>query len=118
MRLEGMLRSDWLPELESSRQIFKYLANKQILANQPKLALDFQKNLEAVIRLEQMDLPTLRKMKMPKKGAGEGESQAGKKRKKGKKKGKKKGEKQGKGKKPSKSSRKGKFNEYSLPKGS
>jgi hypothetical protein len=85
MRLEGMLRSDWFPELESSRQIFKYLAEKKRDSEDSELSLDFQKNLEAVIRMERMDLPTLRKMKLPKKGAGKGEQGAGQKSKKTKK---------------------------------
>ena len=126
MRIEGMLRSDWLPELESARQIFKYLARKNQLANHEETSLAMQKNLEAVIRLERMDLPTLQAMELPKEGAGKGEAQAGKKfnKQKGKSqgeaksKGKQKGKSKSQGKGKPKDSRKGGFQEYKLPPGS
>jgi len=125
MRHDGMLRSDWMPELESSRQIFKFLAVKYRDSQQPERSRAMQKNLEAVIRLKRMDLPTLRSMELPEEGAGKGESQAGQKRKKGKKNTKANKSPEGGGGKPKASqngkpqdSRKGGFNKYKLPKGS
>ncbi len=126
MRTEGMLRSDWLPEIESSRQIFKFLANKYAAANLQQQAQDMQKNLEAAIRLKHMALPSLKAMQLPDKGAGKGERQAGQKRKADRSNKKNKQQDKGDAKGKSKSnrpgqpndSRKGEFQKFKLPEGS
>lgn len=70
MRLEGATTEEWMAETESSRQHFRLLAEQ---ANaQPALAAvtggaaDYQKNLEAVVRLQRMDLSELKGLPLPK----------------------------------------------------
>jgi hypothetical protein len=67
MRLEGAATEEWMAETESSRQHFRLLA-EQTQQTQPvaSLATDYPKNLEAVIRLELMDLSELKGLPLPK----------------------------------------------------
>ena len=67
MRLEGATTEEWLQQAESSRQHFRLLAEE---TKGTTLASGFEKNLEATIRLEQMDLSELQGQPLPKKCSG------------------------------------------------
>jgi hypothetical protein len=65
MRLEGATAEEWMPEAERARQHFRLLAEQADVSDDEPTA--FHKNLEAVIRLEQMDLSELKAKPLPKK---------------------------------------------------
>ena len=66
MRLEGASREEWLPECERARQQFRMLAETSAEAGEEESATRvFEENLEATIRLEQMDLSELRALPPP-----------------------------------------------------
>lgn len=67
MRLEGTASDEWLIQSESARQHFRLLAEE---AKPTPQAAEFEKNLEATIRLEQMDLSELQGLPLPKKCSG------------------------------------------------
>jgi len=66
MRLEGAATEEWMAETESSRQHLRLLAEQSKQSGLASLATDHQKNLEAVIRLELMDLSELKGLPLPK----------------------------------------------------
>ena len=66
MRLEGAATEEWMAETESSRQPFRLLAEPSQQTGEPTLAVRHQKNLEALIRLELMDLSDLKGLPLPK----------------------------------------------------
>ena len=66
MRLEGATTEEWMAETESSRQHFRLLAEQTQSQPAASLTTDYQKNLEAVIRLELMDLSELKALPLPK----------------------------------------------------
>ena len=66
MRLEGAAPDEWKPEAERARQQYRLLAERAADGNAADAGL-FQRNLEATIRLEQMDLSTLLARPLPKK---------------------------------------------------
>lgn len=71
MRLEGATAEEWKPEAERARQQYRLLAELAVETDAADPADDeqvasFQKNLEATIRLEQMDLSVLKSMPPPK----------------------------------------------------
>jgi len=66
MRLEGAATEEWMAETESARQHFRLLAERTQAHGTKTLATDYQKNLEAVIRLELMDLSELKGLPLPK----------------------------------------------------
>ncbi|MFM1770569.1 MAG: hypothetical protein RJA22_3098 [Verrucomicrobiota bacterium] len=61
MRLEGAATEEWMVETEGARQHFRLLAEQA-----PGAATEHQKNLEAVIRLQRMDLSELQGLPLPK----------------------------------------------------
>jgi len=61
MRLEGATEEEWKPETEKARQHYRLLAESGTDAE------DNTRNLEAVIRLEQMSLKDLEALPLPKK---------------------------------------------------
>jgi len=63
MRLEGAPSEEWMLPVESSRMNFRMLAEG---AANAKLKSDYKKNLEASIRLAQMDLSELEGLPLPK----------------------------------------------------
>jgi tetratricopeptide (TPR) repeat protein len=63
MRLEGAPAEEWLHPVESARQNFRLLAEE---TKDVKAAVDYEKNLEATIRLARMDLSELQGMPLPK----------------------------------------------------
>jgi len=66
MRLEGAATEEWMAETESARQHFRLLAEQTQAHGTKALATDYQKNLEAVVRLELMDLSELKGLPLPK----------------------------------------------------
>lgn len=64
MRLEGAPAEEWLMPVESARMHFRMLAEAK--SGQPETMASFQKNLEATIRLAQMDLSELEGLPLPK----------------------------------------------------
>jgi tetratricopeptide (TPR) repeat protein len=63
MRLEGAEPEEWLQPVESARQHFRLLAEQ---APSPDTLADYEKNLEATIRLARMDLSELEGLPLPK----------------------------------------------------
>jgi len=63
MRLESAPLEEWLVQAESARQHFRLLAEQSAGT---EASLDYEKNLEATIRLERMDLSELEGMPLPK----------------------------------------------------
>jgi hypothetical protein len=64
MRLEGAPEDEWRPETEKARQQYRLLAET---ATDAAAGAKAKENLEAVIRLEQMDLSDLKGLPLPKK---------------------------------------------------
>lgn len=64
MRIEGATADEWKPETEKARQQFRLLAET---TEDAEKAETYTKNLEAAIRLEQMDLSELLALPLPKK---------------------------------------------------
>lgn len=64
MRIEGATADEWKPETEKSRQQFRLLSET---LDGDADAESFKKNLEAAIRLEQLDLSELLALPLPKK---------------------------------------------------
>jgi hypothetical protein len=69
MRLENAPTEEWMEQAENARQNFRLLA-EQTQAGASEPAKDFQMNLEAVIRLQRMDLSELQGLPLPKKCQG------------------------------------------------
>lgn len=67
MRLEGGTTEEWLQQAESARQHFRLLAEE---TKGTASAASYEKNLEATVRLEQMDLSELQGLPLPKKCSG------------------------------------------------
>jgi hypothetical protein len=67
MRLEGATAEEWTAETEHARQNFRLLAEE---ATGPALRVGYEKNLEATIRLERMDLSELQGLPLPKQCQG------------------------------------------------
>ncbi len=65
MRLEGAAADEWKPESERARQQFRLLAEQADEAGEQRVE-GFRKNLEATIRLENMDLSVLKAKPLPK----------------------------------------------------
>lgn len=63
MRIEGATSDEWKPETEKSRQQFRLLS--ETVSDEADAEM-FKKNLEAAIRLEQMDLNELLALPLPK----------------------------------------------------
>jgi hypothetical protein len=63
MRIEGATADEWKPETEKARQQFRLLSET---LDGDADAESFKKNLEAAIRLEQMDLSELLALPLPK----------------------------------------------------
>lgn len=65
MRLEGQPRDTWEPEIESSRQIYKLLAEEADAMNEAEQLKRHQEDLESAIRLARMDLKDLQGLPLP-----------------------------------------------------
>lgn len=62
MRLEGLDRDAWEPEIEAARQNWRLLAEQ---AKDDKVAVQHRTDLEAAIRLERMELEDLQGLPLP-----------------------------------------------------
>ncbi len=65
MRLEGLPRVRWEPEVEASRQNYRLLAQVADESGRSDRALQSRENLEAAIRLARMDLGELQGLPLP-----------------------------------------------------
>lgn len=65
MRLEGATAEEWTVQAENARQHFRLLSEESLKAD-PASAQEYQKSLEAVIRLVRMDTSELRGQPLPK----------------------------------------------------
>jgi hypothetical protein len=66
MRLEGMPRADWEPEIESARQAYKLLAEDAASRGDSLAARRQAENVEAAIRLARMEPGELQGLAIPK----------------------------------------------------
>ena len=65
MRLEGLPKTVWEPEIESARQHYRHLAENCCSYNLPELAEQSGEDLESSIRLARMDLKELQGLPLP-----------------------------------------------------
>ena len=70
MRLEGLGRDDWEPEIESARQTFKLLAEDAEKHGDLVAAQKHMEDLEASVRLSRIDLSELQGLNLPKQCKG------------------------------------------------
>ncbi|HBL48136.1 MAG TPA: hypothetical protein DDZ90_32620 [Planctomycetaceae bacterium] len=66
LRLEGVGKEGWEPIIESARQNYRLLAENAALTGSKTELIEQQENLEAVIRLANLDLTDLQGMPIPK----------------------------------------------------
>jgi hypothetical protein len=62
MRLEGLPRDKWEPEIEASRQNYRLLAEA---SKDPKIAARHQADLESAVKLERLDIEELQGLPLP-----------------------------------------------------
>lgn len=62
MRLEGLTREQWVPEIEAARQNWRLLAEQ---AKSPEQKAQHEQDLEAAIRLERMEVEDLQGLPLP-----------------------------------------------------
>lgn len=65
MRLEGLPREEWEPEIDAARQTYKMLASDATESGDAKNAKKHQEDLESVIKLARMDLSDLQGLPLP-----------------------------------------------------
>lgn len=65
MRLEGAPREDWEKEIESSRQIYKLLAEQAEAQGDGKAALRAKEDLESAVKLARAELHDLQGLPLP-----------------------------------------------------
>lgn len=65
MRLEGQTREAWEPQIEAARQNYALLASLEEAAGNARSARQHEENLEAAIRLAQLDLSELQALPLP-----------------------------------------------------
>jgi hypothetical protein len=70
MRLEGLGRNEWEPEIEAARQSYKLLAEDAEKKGDVAAASKHKEDLEAAIRLERMELSELQGINLPKQCRG------------------------------------------------
>jgi hypothetical protein len=70
MRLEGMAREAWEPEIESARQIYRLLADQAEEAGEAGLSKKHAEDLEGAIRLARMEPDDLQGLAIPKQCQG------------------------------------------------
>jgi hypothetical protein len=66
MRLEGLGAADWEPEIESSRQTYRILAEQAEARGDSESAAKHRKDLESAILLARLDLGELQGLDIPK----------------------------------------------------
>ncbi|MCI0642726.1 MAG: hypothetical protein L0Y72_15905 [Gemmataceae bacterium] len=65
MRLEGLAKDDWEPEIESARQTYRLLAEQSDAAGDSAGAKKHREDLESAVRLARMDLSELQGLPLP-----------------------------------------------------
>lgn len=65
MRLEGLPREKWLPEIEAARQTHRLLAERAAERGDAAAAAKAREDLESAIRLERMELTELQGLPLP-----------------------------------------------------
>ena len=65
MRLEGMAKEAWEPEIEAARQTYRLLAEQSDSAGDAKMAQKKREDLESAVRLARMDLSELQGLPLP-----------------------------------------------------
>lgn len=70
MRLEGMARTEWGPEIESARQIYRLLAEQAHKAGDKSSTARHSEDLESAIRLARMEPGDLQGLALPKQCQG------------------------------------------------
>jgi hypothetical protein len=65
MRLEGLSRVEWEPEIESARQNYRLLAERAAKAGDTQQSTTQMENLESSIRLARLDLGDLQGLPLP-----------------------------------------------------
>lgn len=65
MRLEGLPRADWEPEIESARQLYRLLAEQSQDSGTKAETVRHQEDLESAIRLARMDVKELQGIPLP-----------------------------------------------------
>lgn len=65
MRLEGLPKNEWEPEIDAARQTYKMLASQSVAAGDQQNAKRHQEDLESVIKLARMDLGDLQGLPLP-----------------------------------------------------
>lgn len=65
MRLEGLAKEAWEPEIEASRQTYRLLAEQSESAGDAKTAKKNREDLESAVRLARMDLSELQGLPLP-----------------------------------------------------
>lgn len=65
MRLEGLDRSEWEPEIEAARQTYKLLVEQAQRSGDTELLTRNQEDLESAIRLARLDLKDLQGLPLP-----------------------------------------------------
>ncbi len=70
MRLEGMARETWEPEIESARQVYRLLAEQAQKAGDTNLTERHSEDLESAIRLARMEPGELQGLAIPKQCQG------------------------------------------------
>ncbi len=66
MRLEGLSADEWEPEIESSRQTYRLLAEQSEAAGDKESARKHREDLESAIRLARLDVGELQGLDIPK----------------------------------------------------
>lgn len=65
MRLEGLAREVWEPEIEASRQTYRLLAEQSAAKGDEKTARKYREDVESAIRLARLDLGELQGLPLP-----------------------------------------------------
>ena len=65
MRLEGLPREEWEPEIEAARQSYRLLAEKATLGGDDAAAARDLESLESTVRLARLDLDELQGLPLP-----------------------------------------------------
>lgn len=65
MRLEGLQREAWEPEIEAARQAYRHLAEQAEAQGDAAAAKRHQEDLESAVRLARMDLSELQGLPLP-----------------------------------------------------
>ncbi len=65
MRLEGVARDEWEPEIDSARELYRFLAEEAKGSGDTKAVQRHRESLEAAIKLARMDLKELQGLPLP-----------------------------------------------------